>query len=233
MSRDMPTPERAIAGFSSCRSSPGTVLPLTIVLSPKLPSFGTRVDDARFFFVTGGPSTPRAPSCNRVTAQEWSQQIGAWADEWHDDLVKFLARRTASAADAQDLAQEVYLRLLRVERQELVRQPRSYMLRIAANLLHEWRLTSRQSKPHDTNELASLEAPDDPEYETMAAQRLTRLNQEFAGLTAPVRAALVLQVRDGLSYEQIAKEMNVTPRMIKRYLVLAYAALRARMPPEL
>jgi RNA polymerase sigma-19 factor, ECF subfamily len=168
-----------------------------------------------------------------MTPPDWSQQIAAWADEWHDDLVKFLARRTATPADAQDLAQEVYLRLLRVDRQDLVRQPRSYLLRIAANLLHEWRLKARQARPHETDELNALQSQDDPEHSAMAMLRARRLTAELDQLPEPVRAAIVLQVRDGLSYEEIATKMNVTPRMIKRYLLTAYASLRARVPSDL
>jgi len=169
-----------------------------------------------------------------MTNPDWPQQIAVWADEWHDDLVKFLARRTTTPADAQDLAQEVYLRLLRVDRLGLVRQPRSYVLRIAANLLYEWRLKARQSRPHHPADvLDDLPSPDDPERDTAAALRGIRLADELSRLSEPVRIALVLQVRDGLSYEEIAAKMAVTPRMVKRYLLAAFARLRARVPPDL
>ncbi len=179
------------------------------------------------------------PSCSielpkdcQMTTPDWSEQIAVWADEWHDDLVKFLARRTQTPADAHDLAQEVYLRLLRVDRSDLVRQPRSYLLRIAANLLHEWRLKARQARPHDAF-LDDLEADESPERATAEALRAKRVDRELTRLAPPVRLALVLQIRDGLSYEEIATEMNVTPRMVKRYLMTAYATLRTRIPAEL
>jgi len=169
-----------------------------------------------------------------MTTPEWSQQIAAWADEWHDDLVKFLARRTTTQADAQDLAQEVYLRLLRVDRLDLVRQPRSYLLRIGANVLHEWRLKARQTHIHDQSAaLDDLPSQDDPEHDTDLSLRGKRLADELSRLSAPVRMALVLQVREGLSYEEIAEKMHVTPRMIKRYLLAAFARLRARVPADL
>lgn len=168
-----------------------------------------------------------------MTTQDWLNQIAAWADEWHADLIKFLERRTATSADAQDLAQEVYLRLLRVDRTDLIRQPRSYLLRIAANVLDDWRLKAQQARPHGAAELDSLVSPDDPEHTAMADRRTRRLTAELAHLPAPVRAALVLQIRDGLSYEEIAAKMNVSTRMIKRYLLAAYAGLRARVPSDL
>lgn len=168
-----------------------------------------------------------------MTSSEWSRQIAAWADEWHGDLVKFLARRMATHADAQDLAQEVYLRLARVDRLDLVRRPRSYLLRIAANLLHEWRFKARQVRPHHAEEVDKLTSADDPERSTLDSMRSQRVAVELAHLAAPVRAALVLQIRDGLSYDEIAKEMGVTPRMVKRYLLTAYATLRATLPQDM
>ena len=44
-----------------------------------------------------------------------------------------------SDSEVQDLAQEVFLRLLRVSNPDLVRHPRAYMLRVAINVLQEWR----------------------------------------------------------------------------------------------
>lgn len=168
-----------------------------------------------------------------MTSPDWSQQVAAWADKWHDDLVKFMVRRAATPADAQDLAQEVYLRLLRVDRLDLIRQPRSYLLRIAANLLHEWRLKASQSQPHRGDLLEALPSSDDPQTDTVAALRARRLSAELTRLSGPARIALVMQVRDGLSYKEIATEMNVTPRMVKRYLLAAFSQLRSRLPKDL
>ncbi|HTV78638.1 MAG TPA: RNA polymerase sigma factor [Steroidobacteraceae bacterium] len=186
----------------------------------------------------GGPPSTVDPSLvdggiAAVTKPERTGQIQAWADEWHGDLVKFLSRRTTTAADAQDLAQEVYLRLLRVERLDLIRQPRSYLLRIAANLLYEWRLKAPQARPHDIHALDVLAAADDPEADAIRERRAQRVAAELQRLTPTARVALVLQVREGLSYEEIAVRMNASRRMVKRYLLEAYAQLRARMPPDI
>jgi RNA polymerase sigma factor (sigma-70 family) len=168
-----------------------------------------------------------------MSKTEWPKQVAAWADAWHDDLVRFLARRTSTQADAQDLAQEVYLRLLRVDRTDLVRRPRSYLLRIAANALDDWRLQARQTRPHDSAALDTLESADDPERTAIAQSRAKYLSAEVLRLPGHVRVALVLQIREGLSYEQIAAEMNVSVRMVKRYLLAAYTKLRARLPSDL
>jgi RNA polymerase sigma-70 factor (ECF subfamily) len=168
-----------------------------------------------------------------MITKEQSLQVAEWADEWHEDLVRFLARRTGAVADASDLAQEVYVRLLRLDRLDFIRQPRSYLFRIAANLLHEWRLKAAQSQPHREDWLETLIAHDDPQADTASELRNRRLTAELARLPPSIRVALLMQLNEGLSYEEIAVKMNASPRMVKRYLLTAFAALRARLPKDL
>lgn len=56
------------------------------------------------------------------------------------DLKRYLSQRVANRAEAEDLAQEIYLRLLRIERQDLIRSPEALLFRVASNAVFEWRL---------------------------------------------------------------------------------------------
>ena len=49
-----------------------------------------------------------------------------WREQWHPFVLQVLNRRLPIKADVADLAQEVYLRLLRVEKLDLVENPRAY-----------------------------------------------------------------------------------------------------------
>src|ERR1700735_1237266 len=57
-------------------------------------------------------------------------------------LRRFLAARLRNTSDTADLAQEVFLRLLRVERFEQIRSPEAYLLTIASHVIHQHSLTS-------------------------------------------------------------------------------------------
>src|SRR5271168_4491731 len=61
------------------------------------------------------------------------------------ELQRFLARRVGHAQDADDLAQEVFARLLRVRDADLVRNPLAYLLGIATHVVREF----RQRKQHE------------------------------------------------------------------------------------
>lgn len=47
-----------------------------------------------------------------------SQRIAEWARNWNAGLTRYLRRRLPGHIDPEDLAQEVYIRLLRVEQIE-------------------------------------------------------------------------------------------------------------------
>jgi DNA-directed RNA polymerase specialized sigma24 family protein len=75
----------------------------------------------------------------QALGQETGQRsfVAGVAAQYGQRLRRFLASRLRDPRDASDIAQEVYLRLLRVERHELIRNPEAYLLTIASHLLHE------------------------------------------------------------------------------------------------
>ena len=59
-------------------------------------------------------------------------------DESGRRLLRYLAARLRDGTEADDLAQEAYLRLLRMDNAMLIRDPRSFALRVATNVATEW-----------------------------------------------------------------------------------------------
>ncbi|HEU4603580.1 MAG TPA: RNA polymerase sigma factor, partial [Steroidobacteraceae bacterium] len=144
-------------------------------------------------------------------------------------LHRFLVRRLRGSQHAQDLAQEAYLRLLRVERVELVRQPRAYLYRIAVNLVSEFRLRAqREPITYDSEtleqlaEIADVESPGEAERAVEAQQMEVLLEQ----LPPLYRAIFLLRKRDGLSYQEIAQQLDISVHTVKKYLARAVAKCR-------
>ena len=81
------------------------------------------------------------------TARRLVKRVFAESD---GDLSRFLSMRLPSRADAEDLSQETYLRLLRVERTDLVRKPEALLFRIASNLVYEFYLKRSHRERSDT-----------------------------------------------------------------------------------
>ena len=155
----------------------------------------------------------------------FSEQRGA--------LQAFFLRRIRSKADAPDLAQEVYLRMLRVSDQEAIRDPVRYLYTVANNLVKEHAvLDRRQAIGIDIDEVESheqLEVPPAFEGELDAARRAARLRVVLKQLRPKCQAAVVLRFTHGLSYREVAVRLGVSPQMAKKYVAQALSHCRRRM----
>jgi RNA polymerase sigma factor (sigma-70 family) len=150
-----------------------------------------------------------------------------------DALQAFFYRRIRTKADAADLAQEVYLRMLRVSDTDAVRNPEAYLFTVAGNLLKENAVVDRrQATATDLDDMdAAAQLADWPGADASVdtAQRVVRLREVLRQLPPKCCAALVLQYRYQLSYEEIAERLGVSPHMVKKYLAQALAHCRRRM----
>lgn len=152
-----------------------------------------------------------------------------WFERWHALIRHALSGRLQRREDVDDMAQEVYLRLLRVRDLDLVRSPRSYLYRIAVNVAEEWRLRAPQAMEHSSEPLGELQAAEEPAQDAELAERDAAVHVALNKLPLANRTALVLQLRDGLTYDQIAEHMGVTRRAVKRYVANGYAELRQEL----
>lgn len=161
-----------------------------------------------------------------MSASGGSERIAQWARSWNAGLTRFLRRRLPQPIDAEDLAQEVYARLLRVEKLELIEEPQAYLYKVAVNVAAEWRMRAAQSKPHSADELDALVAATTPETALSEADFARQLDAALREMTPMVRAVIYLKLRDGMSHDEIARHLGITTRMVRRLLTTAYTQLR-------
>ena len=148
-------------------------------------------------------------------------------------LRAFLLRRVRRQQEAADLAQEVYLRLLRVPDVDSIRDPQAYLFTVASNLAKEHAMRERHlngaldiEEPAVQEQLANL-----PGFGALldTEARVKRLRQVLKELPTKCQAAVALQYWQGLSYEEIAQQLEISPHMVKKYLSRALAHCRRRM----
>jgi RNA polymerase sigma-70 factor (ECF subfamily) len=148
-------------------------------------------------------------------------------------LQTFFLRRIRAKADAADLAQEVYVRMLRVSNQEAIRNPVHYLYTVANNLVKEHAtLDRRQASGIDIDEapaFAQLETLPEFDGDLDATQRVARLGVVLQQLRPKCRAAVELRFTHGLSYREIAMHLGVSPQMAKKYVAQALGHCRRRM----
>lgn len=157
----------------------------------------------------------------------WTQ-IFARREGW---LLGYFRRRLAQPADARDLVQEVYLRLLHTDRGDAatIADPEAYLFTVAANLVKEEAvLHRRRSLNVDVSlVLPELEAHQETVEELLDRERRERLlSAAMQRLPPRHRAVMLMQHRERLSYAEIAKRLGVSTHMVKKYVVQALALCR-------
>lgn len=145
-------------------------------------------------------------------------------------LYGMLLRRLGNRADAEDLAQEAYLRLLRVERKKFIEKPDAYLFRIAANLANEFTMQRGAASTvidiDEAYQLDTLHEENSLEKTLERRAEIRRLEVILENMPPAYRAVLILSKRDGLTREEIARELGLSVHTVKKYLARAAAWCR-------
>jgi RNA polymerase sigma-19 factor, ECF subfamily len=141
-------------------------------------------------------------------------------------LLRYLRALLARREDAEDVAQETYLKLMAaasLDTSEL--RVRAFMFKVATNLAYDRFRQRRTRGVQDDAELAAL--PDD----TPAAERIVALEQGVAAverallaLPARCRQVFLLRVSHESSYEAIAEQLGISKRTVEREMQQALDA---------
>ncbi|MCB2222734.1 MAG: RNA polymerase sigma factor [Actinobacteria bacterium] len=182
-----------------------------------------------------------APPLDTLTAALAADLDGAFPDLvrlLQDDLFSGALRLTGGWADAEDVAQEAFVRAYRAlqgyppERIRALRL-RGWMWTIALNLCRN-RARSRARRP-ETALGEGVEPPDTgvgPEQAALDADGSGRLGALVAGLPWAQRRGVVLRHVVGLSYEEIAAAVERPVGTVKADVHRGLARLRAAVGTE-
>jgi RNA polymerase sigma-70 factor (ECF subfamily) len=159
--------------------------------------------------------------------------VVAVANQHGRRLRRFLLARVRNVADASDLAQEVFLRLLRVPNHESILTPEAYLFGLANHVIYEHRQkVSRRTEALDVSRTwaeIQMMPQDDPADRAETHQRVAELERALEQLSPKARAAVVLHRRDGYSIEEIGRQLGVSRPMAKKYLAQALSHVRRRL----
>ena len=154
-------------------------------------------------------------------------------ENYHQELHRYLRRRVARAQDLGDLMQEVYLRMVRIEKGELVRKPLAYLYGVASHVAAEFKIRAQNERIVFDSDAADA-AAEDPlraghgDLEGFSERQIEEALQQ---LSAHRLAVFLLERRDGLSHEQIAQKLGLSVHTIKKYSVDALVHMRTSLGP--
>jgi RNA polymerase sigma-70 factor (ECF subfamily) len=150
-------------------------------------------------------------------------QFDALYSNHHGWLLGWLRGRLGNVMDAEDLAQDTFVRVIRAPQPASdIREPRHFLLTIARGLtidLFRKRTLERQY----LEALATLPETQWPSEEerALAIEALMELDAMLCGLGTNVRQAFLLSQLDGRNYHQIAEELGISLRTVNNYMAKA------------
>lgn len=151
-------------------------------------------------------------------------------------LRAFLHVRMDSHADMDDIAQEVFIRLAKLEGLEFRLEPsnesnRSFIITVANNLVLD--LEKSQKVRYRYAEQTQAQVIDDdllatpsPELITESRQQLERLREVILNLNPNWRKAFILNRFKAKSYREISVEMGVSVKQVEKYMKGALIQIR-------
>lgn len=146
------------------------------------------------------------------------QEHYSWLQHW-------LRGRIGCEHNAQDLAQDTYLKLLASQTLLNIEQPRQYLVRIAKSLMID-AYRRKQVEQAYLNSLAEQPEAYMPSTETqvLVLEALIEVDNMLQGLPSKVRSAFLLRQLDGLSYKDIAQQLQVSLSSVEKYVARALTA---------
>lgn len=151
-------------------------------------------------------------------------------EDYHTDLHRYLVGRLRGRAlDAADVAQETYLRLLRMNNADAVQHPQAYVYQVAVNVIRELGLKEQiqENLPERlTDPTVSRGFSRMPEDELQIHTQIEYLNKAINRLPPKCRAVLIMKKRDGLSRKEIAEKLGISELTVKTHLLKAIAWCR-------
>lgn len=181
---------------------------------------------------TGSESEPkddRAQSDRRSEMEERAQAVARLFEEHNRALISFLTLRLHSSQDAKEVAQEAYVRLLELDRTGAVSFMRAYLFRIAGNLAVDRirrQIVRRVAAAEEAHFLDEVDEAAAPERKFIAREELEEIGRRLGDLPPKCQQAFVMHAMLERPVKEIAKEMDLTERMVRYYIVRGFALCR-------
>jgi RNA polymerase sigma factor (sigma-70 family) len=169
----------------------------------------------------------------RSPAAAHAETVRQLFQDHNRSLLGFLFGKLNSEAEAHEVAQEAYVRLLQLEQPGAISFLRSYLFRIAGNLAID-RLRHRRVRDHNVPQdlFEELLAGPSPERAAIAEQEFEVLVAALKELPPSCRQACALHFFADRTITDIAKELGLTRRCIHNYIARGLEHCRLRLGKE-
>jgi RNA polymerase sigma factor (sigma-70 family) len=159
---------------------------------------------------------------------ECSEALADISRNHYAALVRFLSVRTGSVEDAKEIVQEAFAKMLALDRPGTISFLAGYLWRIAVNLAID---RKRQRVLHESYARAATlraETQDSSAESTAEArERMAIVERAIGNLPARCLEAFILHVLNGLTFDEVGREMGISGRMAQKHLARALEYLQS------
>lgn len=151
---------------------------------------------------------------------------------YHAKLLKFLSVRLHDHNDVADVAQDTYVRLLRVRGKRSAEDLRRMLFRTAENLLNNHWRWKRVRKIDSQLTIDELEIADDepgPDRQLEAQERLQRLRAVILAMPPKRRIVFTLSRIEGLTNLEIAQRCGISVKAVEKHIASALCECRIKV----
>jgi len=190
--------------------------------------------------VAGGDAASDAQIMLRVKAGDQAA-FEYLVQKYRRPMVSFMYRMARNTAAAEDLAQEVFLRVYRSrEGYEASAKFTTWLYRIATNLAVNHARDTRHERPEVTVSLdepdeesgTTIELPDgglNAEQMMVRRERMLAIRRKVEALPELQRLAVIMHKYQQMDYKQIAEVLKKSESATKSLLFRAYETLREQL----
>ena len=150
---------------------------------------------------------------------------------YHASLLSFLRQRLRIADDADDVAQEAYIRMLQYEGSREIKSPSSLLFRVAINIANDVGRSEQVRHAADHCGVDGLEIDSGvatPERQIAAAQDLDLLYETIEQLPPRCRQVFLLSRVHCMTYPEIARHCGISVKMVEKHISHALCLCLAR-----
>ena len=153
-------------------------------------------------------------------------------------VIHFLYRMVQNPSVAEELAQEVFLRVYRSRATyEPTAKFTTWLFRITTHLALNWVRDGKKEKGQESLDQQLVDGIDRQvpdrqptiEQELLHEVKMTEVRQAIEALPAKQRAAVLMHKYEELEYAQIARALSCSESAVKSLLFRAYESLRSRL----
>ncbi len=158
--------------------------------------------------------------------------LEALSRRFRSALLGYFRRRVKDAIEAEDLVQEVFLRLLRRGNVAAIADARAYLFETASTVLidRSRRGSVRHSAAHESFDPDRHDGADFPsERVYLGREALGRVSAALLELPERTRIIFVLRRLEGMKYSDIARQLGISVSAVEKHMVRAVSHMTERM----